>query len=77
MNSFRFFRVYELVVEDDVLLEFVPFGENFEAEPISFAMLSQFVGMGGAQHNVNNVGKLRQNMRQSVEHIFDPLVRRE
>src|SRR2546430_9269991 len=29
------------------LFRSVLFGENFEAEPISLAMLSQFVGMGG------------------------------
>ncbi len=40
-------------------------------------MLLQFVGMGGAQNNVNNLGKLRQNGRQSVEYVFDPLVLRE
>ena len=33
--------------------------------------------MGGAQDDINNVGKLRQNVRQGVEHIFDPLVRRK
>ena len=34
------FKFYEPVVEDDVLLEFVPFGKDFEAEPVGFAMLA-------------------------------------
>ena len=36
----QIFKVYEPVVEDDVLLEFVLFGKDFEAEPVGFAMLA-------------------------------------
>src|SRR6266511_3186171 len=71
------FKVHKLVVEDDVLLDLILLGKDFEAEPVSSTVLAQFVGMSGAQDNVNNVGKLLQNMRQSVKHIFDPFVRRE
>jgi len=54
------FKVYEAIVEDDALFQFVLFGENFQAEPIRFAILAEFIGVGGAQDNVNNLGKLRQ-----------------
>ncbi|MGH7967269.1 MAG: hypothetical protein ACREIC_00935, partial [Limisphaerales bacterium] len=30
-----------------------------------------------AQHDVNDVGKLRQDLWQRIEHVFDALVRRE
>ena len=33
-------------------------GKDFEAEPVSPTVIAQFVGMSGAQDNVNNVGKL-------------------
>src|SRR5216683_6784909 len=36
----QIFKFYEPVVEDDVLLEFVLFGKDFEAEPVGFAMLA-------------------------------------
>jgi hypothetical protein len=42
-----------LVVEDDVLLYLVPFGEDLEAEPVGFAMLAQFVRMSGAEDDVS------------------------
>ncbi len=56
----QIFKIDELIVKDDVLFQFVFFGEHFQAEPIGFAMLEQFIRMGGAQDNVNNIGKLRQ-----------------
>ena len=70
-------KIHELVVEDDVLVDFVLLGENLEAEPVSFAVLPQFVGMGGAEDDINNLGKLRQNLRQGIEHVLDALVRRK
>ena len=56
----QIFKIDEAIVEDDVLLDLVFLGEDFQAESIGFAMLPQFIGMGGAQDNVNNLGKLRQ-----------------
>ena len=55
----QIFKVHELVVEDDVLLDLVLLGEHFEAQPVGFAVLAQFVRMGGAQDDINDVGKLR------------------
>ena len=66
---------HEAIVEDDVLLDVFLFGKDFEATPVGFAVLAQFVGMGGAQNNINDIRELGQNVRQGVERIFDPLVR--
>ena len=73
----EFFEFDEAVVEDDVLLDLVLLGQPFQAEPVGFALLAHQVGMGGAQHDVNHVGKLRQDLRQRLEHVLDSLVRRE
>ena len=35
------------------------------------------MGVGSAQHQVDEVGKLRHHLRERVEHVFDPFVRRE
>src|SRR5690242_7399236 len=40
-------------------------------------MFAQFVGMSATQDDVSNIGKLRQNIRQGVEYVFDSLIRRE
>ena len=40
-------------------------------------MLAQFVGMGGAQDNVNHLGELGHDLRQSVQHVLDALVGRK
>ena len=51
-------KVHKLVVEDDVLVDFVLLGENLQAEPVRFAVLPQFVGMGGAENDVDHLGEL-------------------
>ena len=55
-------KIHEIVVEDDVLLDFVLLGEHFQAHPVGFPMLAQFVRMGGAQDDVNHVRELHQNL---------------
>ena len=70
-------KVDELVVEDDVLVDFVLLSENFETQPVGFAVLPQLVGMGGAEDNINNLGELRENLRQGIEHVLDALVGRK
>ena len=40
---------HEPVVEDDVLLDFVPLGEAFESQTIGFALLAQLVRVRGAR----------------------------
>jgi hypothetical protein len=42
-------KLYELVVEDDVLFEFVLLGKDLEVKPVGFSMVAQFVRMGSAQ----------------------------
>ena len=65
----------EIVVEDDVLLNLILLGKHFQAHAVGFAVLAQFVGMSGAQDDVNNFGKLRHDLRQSVQHVLDAFVR--
>src|SRR5579863_4935870 len=64
-------KLHEIVVEDDVLLDFVLLSQHFQADAVGFAMLTQFVRMRGAQDNVNHLRELRQNLWQSVEHVLD------
>ena len=40
-------------------------------------MLAHQVGMGGAQHDIDDVGKLGQDFRQRLQHMLDSLVGRE
>ncbi len=70
-------QVYELVIEDDILVDFVLLGEDFQAEPVRFAVFPQFVWMCGAEDNVDDFGELRQNLGQRIEHKLDTFVRRE
>src|SRR5580704_9459216 len=51
-------KLHEIVVENDVFLDFVLLGEHFQAYAVGFAMLAEFIRMGGAQDDVNNLGKL-------------------
>ena len=60
-----------------MFVDLVLLRENFEAEPVSFTVLAQFVRVGGPEDNIDNFGKLRQNLRQGIDYIFDALVRRE
>ena len=60
-----------------MVLEFILFDEGFEAEAVAVASRAQLVGMRGAQHDVDDVGKLRHDIRERIEHLFNPLVRRE
>ena len=71
----QFVQFDEAVVKNDVFLDFPFFGQPFEAQPVGFALFAQQVGMGGAQYHVNHVGKLRQDLRQRVQHVLDALVR--
>ena len=64
----------ETIVEDDVLLDFVFLGQPFEAQPVGFPLFAQQVGMGGAQHDIDDIRELRENLRQRIEHVLDPLV---
>src|ERR1700693_3109476 len=74
---FQILKFHEIVVEDDVLFDLVLLGEHFQAHAVSFAMLAEFIRMGCAQDNINNLGKFLQNLRQGVEHILDALIRRK
>ena len=58
-----------------MLFQFVLGGQNFQAQPIGFPMPAQFIGVGGAEHDVHHVGKLRQNCGQGIEHVFDAFIR--
>ena len=40
-------------------------------------MPAEFIGVGGPEHDVHHIGKLRQNCRQGIEHILDALIGRE
>ena len=73
----QFFEFHEAVVEDDVLLDFVLLGQDFEAETVGLTALAQLVRMRGAQDDINNVREFRQNLRQSVQHMLNSLVRRK
>ena len=70
-------KLHEIVVKDDVLLNLIFLGEHFETDAVGFAMLAQFVGMSGAQDDVNHFGKLGNDLRQCVEHVLDAFIRRE
>ena len=52
-------------------------GDGLEAEAVGFAPRAQLVGVRGAQHDIDDVGKLRHHIRESIEHMFNPLVRRQ
>ena len=70
-------EVHKLVVEDDVLLDLVLLGQDFETQPVRFTVLAQFVRMGGAEDDVDHLGKLGQNLGQGIEYVLDALVRRK
>src|SRR5690242_7771143 len=74
---FQILELYEFVIEDDVLLDLVILGEHLETDAVRFPVLAQFVRMRGTQDDVNDIGKLVENLRQRLQNILDPLVRRK
>ena len=46
-------------------------------DAVGLAVLAHQVGMRGAQHDIDDVGKLGQDLRQRLEHVLDALVGRE
>ena len=53
----------ELILEDNVLFEFVLGGQNFSGSAVGFSIRSHFIGMGGSEHDVHHIRELRQNRR--------------
>jgi len=74
MKLLEVLDVHELVVEDDVLVDFVLPGKNFETEPVSFAVLPQFVGMSGAEDQYKQPRGTPPGFAAGHEHILDALV---
>ena len=77
MNSISSCQFDEAVVEDDVLPDAEIACHPFEAEPIGFALLADEIRMRGAEDDVDDVGKLANDLRQRLERVLDPFVRRE
>ena len=74
---FQFLEFDEAVVENDVLLDLVLFGQDFQAETIGLPALLQLVGMRRSQDDINNVREFRQNLRKSVQDMLNSLVGRK
>ena len=67
----------EAIVEDDVLAHAEVARHPFQAEPVGFALLADEIRMRGAEDDVDDVGELADHLRQRLEGVLDPLVRRE
>src|SRR3982750_2678474 len=67
---FEIVKVYELVIEDDVLIDIVLLGEDFKADPVSFTVFPQFVRMRGPEDNIDYLWEFRQNFGQSIQCVF-------
>ena len=74
---FQLLEFHEAVVENDVLLDLVLLGQDFQAETIGLTALRQLVGMRCAQDDINNVREFRQNLREGVQDILNSLVGRK
>ena len=73
----QFLQLHKTVVEDHVALELVLLDDGLQAKPVGVAPRAQLVGVRGAQHDVDDLGKLRHDIRECVEHMFNSLVRRQ
>ena len=59
----QFLQLHKTVVEDHVVLEFVLTDDGLEAKAVDVASRAQLVGVRGAQHDIDDVGKLRHDNR--------------
>src|SRR5580658_249550 len=68
----EFLQLHKAVVENDVALQAVFPDDRFERMPVGFAPCAQLVGVSGTQQYVDDVGKLVNDIRESVEHVLNP-----
>ena len=73
----QFLQFDEAVEKNDVFLHAQVLREPFQAQAVSFAFVAQQIRMGLPQHDVNDVGKFADDVRQRAQREFDALVRRE
>ena len=73
----QFVDLDEAVVEAYVGLDTQGLGQPLQADPVTLTLLSDQVGMGRPEHDVNEVGKFLEDRRHRAEHVLDPLVRGE
>ena len=73
----QFLQLDEAIEEHDVLLHAEVFGQPLQAQAVSFTLVAQQIRMRLAQHDVNDVGKFPDDVRQRAQGILDALVRRQ
>ncbi len=73
----QFLQLDEAIEEHDVLLHAEIFGQPLQAQAVSLALVAQQIRMRLAQHDVNDVGKFADDVRQCAQRKLDALVRRE
>ena len=73
----QFLQLDEAIEEHDVLLHAEVFGQPLQAQAVSLALVAQQIRMRLAQHDVNDVGKFPDDVRQRPQRILDALVRRQ
>ena len=73
----QFLQLDEAVEKHDVLLHAEVFRQPLQAQAVSLAFVAQQIRMRLAQHDINDVGKFPDDVRQRPQRIFDALVRRQ
>jgi len=71
---FEVFEVDEVVVEDDALVDVIGAGEEFEAEAVVFAVVAEFIGVSGAEDDIDDIGEGGLDGGEGVEDVRDALV---
>ena len=73
----QFLQLDEAIEEHDMLLHAEVFGQPLQAQAVGLALVAQQIRMRLAQHDVNDVGKFADDVRQRAQRVLDALVRRE
>ena len=71
----QFLEFNEAVVETDVFGNAKLFGHAFQADPIAFALLANQTGVRRAQHQIDEVWELRDDLWDRLQDILDPFAR--
>src|ERR1700674_534340 len=73
----HFLRAGKAVVEDNLQLHSYFLRQCFQAIPVTITIATENMRMSCARNDINDILMFRKNLRQSLNDVFDSLVRRE
>ena len=74
-ESHQLFQLDKAVEKNDVLLHAEVYGQPLQTQAVSLTLVAQQIRMRLAQHDVNDVGKFADDVRQRLQRILDAFVR--